>query len=98
MPFFNDRMSHGNLIVVFDIEFPKKGSITQAKAEQLRSLLPGPNSDLKSKKDNVEFLDDFSEHDANTDPRGGGRKRGGSGDDDDDEDGPRGQRVECNSQ
>lgn len=24
-PFFNDEMSHGNLFVKFDVEFPKKG-------------------------------------------------------------------------
>jgi len=28
MPFYNDRLSHGNLIINFEVEFPKKNSIT----------------------------------------------------------------------
>jgi len=33
MPFYNDRLSHGNLIITFEVEFPKKNSITPAFSE-----------------------------------------------------------------
>jgi len=42
MPFYNDRLSHGNLIINFDVEFPKKGSINPNLSEQLKKILPGP--------------------------------------------------------
>jgi len=41
MPFFNDRLSHGNLIIQFEIEFPKKNTLTK-EYEALRKILPGP--------------------------------------------------------
>ena len=97
MPFFNDRMSHGNLIVIFDVEFPKKGSITASKAEELKKVLPGPKVELK-KKEQVDYLEDFHEQEANTDPKGGRGRSGRGGESDDEDGGPRGQRVECNNQ
>ena len=29
MPFFKDEMSHGNLFIKFDVQFPKKGQISK---------------------------------------------------------------------
>lgn len=42
MPFFKDSMCYGNLIVKFDVEFPKKGEITPSNIETLKKILPGP--------------------------------------------------------
>jgi len=30
MPFYGDPISHGNLIVIFHVEFPKNGQLTEA--------------------------------------------------------------------
>jgi DnaJ family protein A protein 2 len=38
MPFHKDPMSHGNLYIVFEIEFPKKGDLKNV--EDLKKLLP----------------------------------------------------------
>ncbi len=35
MPFYKDSMNHGNLCIVFEVEFPKKGEL---KIEQINTL------------------------------------------------------------
>lgn len=35
MPFYRDSMSHGNLCVMFEVEFPKRGEL---KPEQVAAL------------------------------------------------------------
>ena len=35
MPFYKDSMSHGNLCIIFEVEFPKKGEL---KPEQIATL------------------------------------------------------------
>jgi DnaJ family protein A protein 2 len=102
MPFYRDAMSHGNLYITFDVEFPKANQLKNI--ESLKTILPVPKdllvlSDAEKKK--AEVLDDFDKDGVNTDPTGGRGRKGRHDDDDDyeDEDGqPRGQRVQCNQQ
>jgi len=98
MPFYKDSMSHGNLYITFDVEFPKKGELKNL--EELKKILPVPKDLITNvDKNKVEYLQDFDESGTNTHAEGGkGRHRHGHGDDDDDDDEPRGQRVQCNQQ
>ena len=41
MPFYKDPMSHGNLIIEFHVEMPKRGEISNDQIEALAVLLPG---------------------------------------------------------
>ena len=41
MPFYNDVMSRGNLIIEFTVEMPKRGEISKENLEKLAALLPG---------------------------------------------------------
>lgn len=50
MPFYNDIMSFGNLIIEFDVEFPKAGSLKKDQTEALKKLLPGPQVPAPPKK------------------------------------------------
>jgi len=95
MSFFRDAMSHGNLYVQFNIEFPKKNELKNP--EDLKKILPVPKDLITNfDKKTAEYLDDYDETSTNPNAAGG-RSRGG--DDDEDEDGmPRGQRVQCAQQ
>jgi DnaJ family protein A protein 2 len=96
MPFYKDAMSHGNLYVEFDIEFPKKGDLKNI--DELKKILPTPQNGASFDKKNVEYLDAFDETSLN--PNADGAKSRG-GDDDDDEEGYHrggGQRVQCAQQ
>jgi DnaJ family protein A protein 2 len=41
IPFFKDNMSHGNLIIEFKIEMPKRGDLSKDQLEALAAILPG---------------------------------------------------------
>ena len=71
MPFYKDSFGFGNLYVKFDVQFPKKGSLTEEKIEQLRKILPGPKFTPLAKGSNFEYLDEFSEADMNPNAEGG---------------------------
>lgn len=93
MPFYKDVMSHGNLYVVFDVEFPKKGEIKNP--EKLKDILPVPKNLPQLDKKACEYLEDFDETSMNQNPEGGKAK----GDDDEEDGMPRGgQRVQCAQQ
>ena len=92
MAFFKDPMSHGNLFVKFDVDFPKKGQLTEEQLEGLKKILPGPQHDLKKVK-NFEYLEDFDEHDTNPNPEGGKTK-----DEEEEDIGGQGTRVQCGQQ
>mmetsp|Transcript_1409 Transcript_1409/g.1287 ORF Transcript_1409/g.1287 Transcript_1409/m.1287 type:complete len:247 (+) Transcript_1409:606-1346(+) len=105
MPFHKDAMSHGNLYVDFDVEFPKRGEIKNP--EELKKILPVPKNlpNIDTKK--AEILTEFDPSGANPKAEGGGARKGkgytsGHHHDDDDyedeDDMPRGQRVQCNQQ
>lgn len=36
MPFYKDQMSHGNMYVDFEVEFPKKNSLSADKVKLLQ--------------------------------------------------------------
>ena len=38
MPFYGDPISHGNLIVIFHVEFPKNGQLTEANLQTLSEV------------------------------------------------------------
>jgi len=94
MPFYQDTMSSGHLIIKFEVEFPKNGSLRKDQIEGLKKLLPGPK--VAPVPENYELLEDFHEHMRNENA-GGGKRRN---EEDDDDDGMhRGaQRVECGNQ
>jgi len=100
MPFYRDAMSHGNLYVTFDVEFPKGNQIKNA--EVLKTVLPVPKDLLvlsEEDKKKAEVLDDFDKDGVNSNAEGGkGRNRHHDDDDDEDDGQPRGQRVQCNQQ
>lgn len=93
MPFYGDSMSHGNLIIQFEVEFPKAEQIKKEAREQLKKILPGPK--INPPPQTYEMLEDFHDSMRNESAEGGHRNRGH-----DDEDGmPHGgQRVECGTQ
>jgi DnaJ family protein A protein 2 len=93
MPFYKDSMSHGNLYVDFDVEFPKKNEMKNL--EDLKKILPVPKDLITNvDKSKCQYLEEFDE--TGTNPHAeGGRKRSAE---EDDEDMPRGQRVQCAQQ
>ena len=94
MPFYNDSITHGNLIIKFDIEFPKSGSIKKEHREVLKGILPGPK--VKEVADmNYLLMEDFHKGMEN-DSHEGGHKN--TRDEDEDEYARRGQNVQCGSQ
>lgn len=94
MPFYQDSMSYGNLIIKFDVEFPKPGALKKDAVEALKKVLPGPK--IVPPPAEYEMLEDWYEGMKNESAEGG-RKR--QHDDDDDMGGmPHGQRVECGNQ
>lgn len=108
LPFYKDPMGHGNLYVVFKVEFPKKGELKPAQIEELKKLLPGAVCPALDKSKPVAFLETFHEADTNPNPSGGkGMPRLGrelimlAPDEESEEEGgmPRGaQRVQCQQQ
>jgi DnaJ family protein A protein 2 len=93
MPFYKDAMSHGNLYVDFDVQFPKKNELKHV--EELKKILPVPKDLITNyDKNKALFLEDFDETGTNARAEGG-RARD---EDDEDEDMPRGQRVQCAQQ
>jgi len=92
MPFYGDAMSHGNLIIQFDIEFPKGEQIKKEAREQLKKILPGPK--INPPPQSYEMMEDFHDSMRNESAEGGHRNRHH----DDDDGHPQGQRVECGTQ
>jgi DnaJ family protein A protein 2 len=113
MPYYKDAMSHGNLYVEFNVEFPKNGEIKNA--EGLAKILPLPKDKPVADKSKTLLLEEFSTETQNPHHEGG-RPRGGHhhhghGDDEDGEweeeeeghghgqgHGGQGQRVQCAQQ
>jgi len=93
MPFYKDAMSHGNLYVTFNVEFPKKGELKNI--DELKKILPTPSNVPQFDKKNVEYLEDYDET-SKTATADGSR---GRDDSDEEEEGMRGgQRVQCAQQ
>jgi len=71
MPFFKDSFSYGNLNIIFNVEFPKKGSLNEQALESLRALLPAPKKSPLNPKAKFQFLEEFKESEINLNPEGG---------------------------
>jgi len=91
MPFYRDAMSAGNLYILFDVDFPKKGEIKNI--EGLKNILSYPQNLPSFDKKTAEYLEDYDALSLNANADGSKAR------DEDDEDDPRaGQRVECRQQ
>jgi DnaJ family protein A protein 2 len=69
MPFYKDRMSHGNLLVDFKVEFPKK--LSKAQVEEINHIAGKPkDKHTNEKRDSKthKILEDFKESDLNPKP------------------------------
>jgi len=96
MPFFKDAMSHGNLHIEFQVEFPKKGDVKNV--EELKKILPVPKNLQTLDRAKCELMMDFDKGNVNNNAEGG-KGRGREVDDDEEGDMPRGgQRVQCAQQ
>jgi DnaJ-class molecular chaperone len=42
MPFHKDSMSHGNLYIEFEVQYPKKNVLNPEKIKILKEILPVP--------------------------------------------------------
>lgn len=94
MPFYGDSISHGNLIITFKVEFPKRGTISEAQLKVLSEILPGPKpKKVDTTKDDVLLLSDFDPTSTNPSEEGGKREEE---DEEEDEEGRQGTRVQCN--
>lgn len=67
-------MGHGNLYVIFKVQFPGKGEIPAAQIEVLKGILPGPANPIIDKSKPVRYLEAFNEQEANPSPFGGRSK------------------------
>lgn len=95
MPFYKDNMSHGNLYVKFDVEFPKHNQMKNI--DQLKNVLPVPKDTLgKVDQSQCKTLEDFDKEGVNASAQGGKGRM--DEEDDEDDDNPRGQRVQCGQQ
>lgn len=91
MPFYGDSIAHGNLIITFHVEFPKKGSLTEANLKTLSEILPGVKSKkVDTTKPEILLLHDFDPTSTNPSEEGGKREED---EEEQDEDGSGGQRV-----
>jgi hypothetical protein len=69
MPFYQDSMSCGNMIISFDVEFPKPGALKKDAIEGIKKLLPGPK--VGPPPANYEMLEDYHEGMRNENAEGG---------------------------
>lgn len=93
MPFYQDSISHGNLIIQFDVEFPTSGSIKKEHREVLKGILPGPKVKEAPGMDYC-LMEDFDESMQNNSHEGGR----GNPYAQEEEDARGGQRVGCGAQ
>lgn len=72
VPFYKDPMSHGNLIIEFKVDFPKKNFFTKEAADKLIKILETkPQIELSKDKAKNKILEDYNAADLNPSPRGG---------------------------
>lgn len=70
MPFFNDSMSHGNLIIEFKVIMPKRGELSKDQLEGLSTILPGKINKRPANDDYI-MLEDFEIENMNEKEEGG---------------------------
>jgi|LauGreDrversion4_2_1035121.scaffolds.fasta_scaffold526584_1 DnaJ-class molecular chaperone len=93
MPFFENSYKHGNLNIVFDVEFPT--TVNNKDKELYENLLKNQskrNINIENIS-NTYFMTDFSARDANTSERGGKAPQ-----QQEEESHSGGENVKCNAQ
>lgn len=70
MPFFKDSLSHGNLIIEFNVVMPKRGTLSAEQMKQLAEVLPG-KVNTRPSDNNYEMMEDFRKEETNTNEQGG---------------------------
>lgn len=91
MPFLKSHSDHGNLVIDFHVEMPKRGELSKEQLEVLATILPGKINERP--KGDYQMLDDFDKEGVNTSEEGGKKNM-----EDEEEEGGEGQRVGCQSQ
>lgn len=87
MPFYKDSMSKGNLIVIFEIDFPKKGEIDPKSYKALSEILGQPlNPEAAERVGDANYLEEYKEAEKE------------EGDWEDEEGEGQGQAVQCQQQ
>jgi DnaJ homolog subfamily A member 2 len=69
MPFLKSHSDHGNLIIDFKVDMPKRGELSKEQIEVLSALLPGKVNERP--KGDYHMLDDFDKEGVNTSEEGG---------------------------
>ena len=69
MPFLKSHSDHGNLIIDFKVEMPKRGTLSKEQLEALSAILPGKVSERP--KGDYQILEDFDKEGVNTSEEGG---------------------------
>ena len=70
MPFFKDPMSHGNLVINFEVKMPTRGDLDKDTLAELAKLLPGKVNE-RPKDNNYDMMEDFDRENVNTNEEGG---------------------------
>ena len=69
MPFLKSHSDHGNLIIDFHVQMPKRGTLTKEQLQGLATVLPGKINERP--KGDYHMLDDFDKEGVNTSEEGG---------------------------
>ena len=91
MPFMKSHSDHGNLIIDFKIDMPKRGELSKEQLEVLASVLPGKVNE-RPKDNNYQMLEDFDRENLNTSEEGGHKNM------EDEEEEPEAGGMGCQSQ
>lgn len=70
MPYLKSHSEHGNLIIDFKLEMPKRGTLDKEQIEALASILPGKINE-RPKDNEYQMLEDFDKEGVNTSEEGG---------------------------
>jgi len=99
MPQYKNPFNKGNLYIQFNVEFPKPGSLTDKKLQQLEQILPPrkPVPKMTEEMEQVE-LKPYEPSQQKGRRQGGRQGEAYEDEDEDDEHGHGGQRVQCAQQ
>ncbi len=60
MPFHKDPMSHGNLIIEFEVKMPERGDLNKEQISKLINILPG-KVNPRPEGDKYEMLEEWDQ-------------------------------------